>query len=232
MEDGKLKGVLLLVGVGVFALVSVMLAAGWIPVPDILKSPVVWAICLFVVFVSVIFYMWRSGSDRDIQIMGRSADEQLTKKEAGVLARYTLLYNELLRIGDVYEEGIEKVQPSDQSKEPVRLYKIDFEPKNRKDRVVFFMDLEQKFSVDTGCLKSEKAASRNHESVMDAVAQIQNSRLIFDSKKDDFQEAVQDVRDSLGRTVRQKVIEREFENGEKVGETEYPMASKSSNGGV
>lgn len=213
------------VGVLFTLVVVVLLAAGWIQLPSILFSwyGVGLAVgTLVIVGVVVAAVQFRSDDGIDFS---RKSEKQLSEAEAFDLARYILFYERCMRVQETVDRGpvIEGGQREDS--DPVRLYQLVFERRNRNEKIGFLMDLEQSnLQVDKD----------DHELMKETVRQVNNTRLIRASKVEDFNEAMEGAREDLAESLVQTITEREYENGELKRERErpaLPYRKSDSNGG-
>jgi hypothetical protein len=121
-----------------------------------------------------------------------TTEQQVSEKEAFELANYLLVYERGYRVDRVIDRGIDPaVAPSDDKEDAVRLFKLEFEPLNVKGKATLYIDLEQELSVDL----DEPGTLRR------AVGQIQNSRMQKSWMSVDYEERVEDTKESLGRSV-------------------------------
>ena len=134
-----------------------------------------------------------------------TTEQQVREKEAFELAQYMLAYERGYRIDRVIDRGIDPaVAPSDDKEDAVRLFKLEFEPLNVQGKATLYIDLEQELSVDLD----------DTSTLRKAVREIQNSRIQKSWLSVDYEERVEDTKESLGRSVEAtvtKIIEKDGE---------------------
>jgi hypothetical protein len=134
-----------------------------------------------------------------------TTEEQLTVNEANELAQYLLAYgkNYGYRVDRKIDFGIDPAQaPSDDKEDAVRLYKLEFEPLNVQGKATLYIDLEQDLSVDVD----------DPDSLENAMKKLQNTRMQKSWLSVDYEERVEDTKESLGRSVEAtvtKIIEKD-----------------------
>lgn len=133
---------------------------------------------------------------------------QLSEEEARVLAEYVIVYKEGYRIGRT-EAGIDPaVSSSDDKEDAVRLFKYEFEPLNISGKATLFIDLEQDLSVDVEDLDSLESAA----------SQIQNKGVVKSWMNEDYGAAVQEKKESLGRSVDPTITVTRTDEGTEIRE--------------
>lgn len=177
--------------------------AGWIPGFQLLAG----LIALLNILIGVAGY-YVTRDEADLYGFQTTTKRQLTEEEARVLAEYLLVYKYGFRPART-EAGIDPaVSSSDSKEDAVRLFKYEFEPLNMSGRATLFIDLEQDLSVDVEDLDSlEGAASK-----------IQNKGVVKSWMNADYEKAVQEKKESLGRSVDPTITVTRTDEGTEIRE--------------
>lgn len=188
----------------VIAVLSILISYNWIPFPSFLTHPLILGILAAVAFIVLFGWLlmrYMNSGTPDYDFGRRQREKQLSDEEAFELLRFLLLYRRNIRIGSTVERGSEKVKPEGDT-ESVRLYKLVFERVNVNERVGILLDCEQEFSINTESMKSLDSAAD----------QVDNMQMVRGSKVDNFEEAVSDAKSSLGRSLDQQIVTKEFDD--------------------
>lgn len=144
--------------------------------------------------------------------------QQLSDEQARTLAEYVIVYKYGYRLGRS-EAGIDPaVSSSDDKEDAVRLFKIEFEPLNVSGRATLFLDLEQDLSVDVDDLDSLESAAN----------EIQNKGIVKSWMNESYEEAVQEKKESLGRSVDPTLTVTRTEDGREIREMPAQLRNQSN----
>lgn len=220
----------LIAGYVLFLVLDFAVALKWIPgLPGWIQNPATAFIAWIIITGLVIWRAFELGGSNRLESLelrrSRKTEGQLSEEEAFQLLRHYLFFRENIRVGETIDKGtVNVVDPRDQTgEEAVRLYKLVFERKNHSEKVGVFMDLEQEMDVDLETFEDKERA----------IDEIENKRMIRSSKVDEFDEALNDARADLGKSLMQTYNVTETEEGETKYEVpmipQNPLQNNGSN---
>jgi len=190
----KKYGVALGSVLSLMAVLGVLVFFGWLSIPGFLLSKrAFFLFAAVVIFAVTVFFVRKLNQSNDrfpLAGGGRKTKQQLNDMEAYELLRYRLFFYHNMRISEWHQRGPDHVGTPGEE-EPIRLYKLVFSRKNVDEKVGVFLDLEQEMDLDM----------EDNQSLLEASEGIENIRLIRGSKVQDFDGALQDAREELGKNL-------------------------------
>mgnify|MGYP000541810451 CR=1 FL=1 len=184
---------------------------GWVPVFPLMATALA--------FLNVIIILaWNYTGGESVPGFETTTKQQLTDEKARTLARYMIVYNYGFRV-DRAVAGIDPaVSSSDDKEDAVRLFRYEFEPLNRSGRVTLFIDLEQDLSVDVDDL----------DSLQSAVMKVQNKGMVKSWMSEDYEQACEEKKKSLGRSVDPRITVERTRDGREIREFPARMENQST----
>ncbi|MCU4753422.1 hypothetical protein OB919_15770 [Halobacteria archaeon AArc-curdl1] len=212
---GALAAFLLVI---LFLFLAVLMYYNWIPFPWFLFHPVIIALGFIAVLGSGLgygYYKYQQDSTPGYDFR-KKTEKQLTSKKAENLLEYYALNQYGVKVGEIHESGVDNVTDPTDSSEAIRLFKLVFEPKLLSETIGLYLSLEQED------IRIEDP--RDPFELEQALEQVHNIRSVRSSKVDDFDEKMDEIRSSLGKSLAQKRTTVEYDDeGNVVREKSEPI---------
>lgn len=186
--------------------------AGWVPVFPLMAA------ALAFLNVVILFAGYFVSRDESMPGFETTTKQQLTDEEARELSRFMVVYSYGFRV-EKAEPGTEPaVDSSDDKEDAVRLFKYEFEPLNRSGRATLLLDLEQDLSVDVD----------DPESLRKAVKKVQNKGIVKSWMHEDYKQACENKKKSLGRSVDPRITVERTRDGREIRELPARLENQST----